>query len=95
MLSRPYPGGGTAPAPASDTEDEMCESVRDQKTATESEGMPPYLVSGIVFPHLRKILFEDLLVEGRLAHVYDLRWSTMLAVREFRATRIVTRPERT
>lgn len=32
-----------------------------------------------MFPHLRKILFENLLVEGRLAHVYDLHWLTMLA----------------
>jgi len=39
----------------------------------------PYLVSGIVFPHPRKILFEGLLVEGRLAHVYDLHWLAMLA----------------
>ena len=31
-----------------------------------------YLVSGIVVPHLRKVFFEDLLVEGGLAHVYDL-----------------------
>ena len=28
-----------------------------------------YLVSGIMFPHLRKVFFKDLLVEGRLAHV--------------------------
>ena len=66
--------------------DEMCENVRDQRTATKSEGIASYLVSGIVVPHLRKILFEDLLVEGRLAHVYDLRWLTMLAVCECRAT---------
>ena len=40
-----------------------------------------YLVSGIMFPHFRKVLFKELLVEGRLAHVYDLQWLAMLSIR--------------
>ena len=31
-----------------------------------------YLVGGIVLPHFRKVLFEYLLIQGRLAHVYHL-----------------------
>jgi len=54
---------------------------RSRSDSDDKRKYAPYLVSGIVFPHLRKILFEDLLVEGRLAHVYDLRWLTMLDVR--------------
>ena len=40
-----------------------------------------YLVSGIMFPHFRKIFLKELLVEGRLAHVYDLQWLAMLFTR--------------
>jgi len=76
-LSRPYPRGGTAPVP--DMQDEMLE--RSRSDSDEERKYAPYLVSGIVFPHLREILFEDLLVEGRFAHVYDFHWLTILDVR--------------
>ena len=39
-----------------------------------------YLVSGIMFPHLRKVFIKEFLVEGRLAHVYDLLWLAMLSI---------------
>jgi hypothetical protein len=36
------------------------------------------LVGGIVFSHFRKVFFKDMLVEGRLAHVYNVQWLAML-----------------
>ena len=39
-----------------------------------------YLFSGILFSHLFKILFKDLLIEVGVAHIYNLHWLAMLAV---------------
>jgi hypothetical protein len=59
--------------PRGDTEDEV-RWVRQEPWQQKA-----YLVGSIVVPHLHEVLLEDLLVEGSLAHVYDLQWLSMLA----------------
>ena len=41
-------------------------------------GKKIYLVSSIVVPHLREVLFENFLVEGNFAHICDQYWLSML-----------------
>ena len=63
------------------TKDMYCVSTRDDidnMLSSKSLSKKSYLVSSIVIPQPRKVLFEDLLIESILAHVYDLQWLSML-----------------
>ena len=63
------------------TKDMYCASTRDDidnMLSSKSLSKKSYLVSSIVIPQPRKVLFEDLLIESILAHVYDLQWLSML-----------------
>ena len=48
-------------------------STRDEMISERGKrlGEKAYLVSSIVVPHLREVLFENFLVEGSFAHICD------------------------